>query len=90
MIIALLLSAAGRAECVLARDRACVEDVACRIIAAHQRPNDATIERHERTLADLFGEVLAHCAAAGVATVGVIAIDGTKVAGNANRDRTMG
>jgi hypothetical protein len=34
--------------------------------------------------------VLAHCAAAGLATVGVIAIDGTKVAGNANRDRTMG
>jgi hypothetical protein len=37
----------------------------------------------------LFGEVLVLCADAGLATVGVIAIDGTKVAANANRDRTM-
>jgi hypothetical protein len=29
------------------------------------------------------------CADAGLATVGVVAIDGTKVAANANRDRTM-
>ena len=33
--------------------------------------------------------MLALCADAGLATVGVIAIDGTKVAANANRDRTM-
>jgi transposase len=74
-------------------ERACVEDVACRIIAAHQRPDHATIarfvERHERALADLFGEVLTLCADAGLATVGIIAIDGTKVHANANRDRTL-
>src|SRR4051794_41499728 len=74
-------------------ERACVEDVACRVIAAHQRPDHATIarfvERHERALADLFGEVLTLCAEAGLVTVGVIAIDGTKVAANASRDRTM-
>src|SRR5215207_3272795 len=74
-------------------ERACVEDVAWRVIAAHQRPDHATIarfvEHHERALADLFGEVLALCADAGLATVGVIAIDGTKVCANANRDRTM-
>jgi hypothetical protein len=29
------------------------------------------------------------CADAGLATVGVIAVDGTKVAGNASRDRTL-
>ena len=29
------------------------------------------------------------CADAGLASVGVVAIDGTKVAANANRDRTM-
>ena len=44
-------------------ERACVEDVACRVIAAHQQPDHATVarfvERHERALADLFGEVLA-------------------------------
>jgi hypothetical protein len=70
-----------------------LEDVACRVIAAHERPDHATIARfvvrHERALGELFGEVLVLCADAGLATVGVIAIDGTKVAANANRDRTM-
>src|SRR5215208_6739513 len=74
-------------------ERACVDDVACRVIAAQQRPDHATIarfvERHERALANVFGEVLAVCADAGLATVGVIAVDGTKVHANANRDRSM-
>src|SRR4051812_49942750 len=67
-------------------ERACLEDVACRVIAAQQRPDHATIARfvvrHERALGELFGEVLVLCADAGLATVGVIAIDGTKVAAN--------
>src|SRR3954462_6199006 len=71
-----------------------VGGVACRVVGAQQRPDHATIARfvvrHEHALAELFGEVLALCADAGLATVGVIAIDGTKVAGNASRDRTMG
>jgi transposase len=74
-------------------ERACVEDVACRVIAAQQRPDHATIARfvarHERALADVFGEVLGLCADAGLASVGVIAVDGTKVHANANRDRSM-
>jgi hypothetical protein len=37
----------------------------------------------------LFGQVLGLCADAGLATVGVIAIDGTKVAAHASGDRTM-
>src|SRR5918912_2543864 len=57
-------------------ERACVEDVACRVIAAQQRPDHATIarfiERHERALAGVFGEVLAPYADAGLASVGVI------------------
>jgi transposase len=95
MMIALLLYCWSRGvRSSRAIERACVEDVACRVIAAHQRPDHATIarfvERHEQALGDLFGEVLALCADAGLATVGVIAIDGTKVSANANRDRTMG
>jgi hypothetical protein len=43
-------------------ERACVEDVACRVIAAQQRPDHATIARfvvrHEHALGELFGEVL--------------------------------
>jgi len=94
MMLALLLYCWSRGiRSSRAIERACVEDVACRVIAAHQRPDHATIarfvERHERALADLFGEVLVLCADAGLATVGVIAIDGTKVHANANRDRTV-
>jgi transposase len=94
MMIALLLYCWSRGVRSARRiERACLEDVACRVIAAHQRPDHATIARfvvrHERALGELFGEVLILCADAGLATVGVIAIDGTKVAANANRDRTM-
>src|SRR3954453_1322020 len=94
MMIALLLYCWARGvRSSRAIERACVEDVACRVIAAHQRPDHATIarfvERPERALAGVFGEVLALCADAGLATVGVIAIDGTKVHANASRDRAM-
>jgi transposase len=94
MMLALLLYCWSRGtRSSRAIERACVEDVACRVIAAHQRPDHATIarfvERHERALAGVFGEVLGLCADAGLATVGVIAIDGTKVHANASRDRAM-
>jgi transposase len=94
VMVALLLYCWARGtRSARAIERACVEDVACRVIAAHQRPDHATIARfvvrHERALGELFGEVLVLCAEAGLASVGVIAIDGTKVAANANRDRTM-
>jgi transposase len=94
MMVALLLYCWSRGVRSSRRmQRACVEDVACRVIAAQQQPDHATIarfiERHETALADRFGEVLGLCADAGLASVGVIAIDGTKVAANASRDRTM-
>ena len=94
MMLALLLYCWSRGmRSSRAIERACVEDVACRVIAAHQRPDHATIARfvvrHERALGELFGEVLGLCADAGLATVGVIAIDGTKVHANASRDRAM-
>src|SRR6202051_101514 len=51
-------------------ERACVEDIAFRVIAANQRPDHATIARfrvrHEDALAGLFGQVLALCAQAGM------------------------
>jgi transposase len=94
MMVALLLYGWSRGvRSSRAIEHACIEDVAFRVIAAQQRPDHATIarfiERHEHALADLFGEVLTLCADAGLATVGVIAIDGTKVSANANRDRTL-
>jgi hypothetical protein len=64
-----------------------VGDVATRVICANQAPDHTTIarfrQRHETALAELFGEVLALCADAGLVRVGVIAVDGTKVAANA-------
>ncbi len=60
------------------------------MIAAHQRPDHATlarfVERHEDALAGLFAAVLVLCARAGLARVGVVAIYGTKVHANASRD----
>ena len=95
MMVALLLYAyckGQRSSRVIERE--CTDDVACRVIAANQRPDHTTIarfrQRHEDSLARLFGEVLAICAQAGLVSVGVIAIDGTKVHANAshhaNRD----
>src|SRR5919108_279849 len=74
-------------------ERACEEDVAFRVLAAQQRPDHATlarfVERHQEAIAGLFGEVLALCARSGLARVGVIAVDGTKVHANASRNENL-
>ena len=74
-------------------ERACEEDVACKVIAMLETPDHATIarfvERHERALAGLFGQVLGLCAEAGLVRPGVVAIDGTRLAGNASRESTL-
>jgi transposase len=73
-------------------ERACVEDVAFRVIAANQAPDHCTVarfrQRHEGALAGLFSAVLSLCAEAGLVEVGVVAVDGTKVHANASRDAT--
>src|SRR3954470_7786606 len=91
MMVALLLYAYARGiRSSRVIERACEEDVAFRVLAAQQRPDHATIarfvERHEHALAGLFGEVLTLCARSGLAKVGVIAVDGTKVNANASRN----
>jgi hypothetical protein len=63
MLVSLLVCAYARGERSLrAIERKCVKDVAYRVIAAHQKPDHATIARfrvrHEDALADLFSEVL--------------------------------
>src|SRR5215212_604576 len=68
-------------------ERRCREDVAFRVITANQAPDHATIARfrvrHQDALAGLFGDVLRLCAKAGAVSVGVIAVDGTRVKANA-------
>jgi transposase len=88
MMVALLLYGYAIGERSSRRlERRCVEDVATRVICANQAPDHTTIarfrQRHETALAELFGEVLALCAEAGLVSVGVIAVDGTKLAANA-------
>src|SRR3954453_9107565 len=64
-------------------ERRCHEDVAFRVITANQIPDHATIARfrvrHETALSELFGQMLGLCAQAGLVSVGVIALDGTKI-----------
>jgi transposase len=68
-------------------ERRCREDVAFRVICANQAPDHATVARfrarHEEALAELFGGVLGLCAKAGIVDVGVVAVDGTKLAADA-------
>lgn len=68
-------------------ERRCVEDVAFRVIAANRAPDHSTIsrfrQRHAGRLAELFVQVLAMCAKAGMVRVGTVAVDGTKLAANA-------
>src|SRR3954447_26254703 len=94
MMVALLLYAYARGiRSSRVIERGCIEDVAFLVVAAHQRPDHATIarfiERHETALAGLFGDVLLLCARSGLAQVGVIGVDGTKVQANASRDANV-
>jgi transposase len=73
-------------------ERRCHDDVAFRVICANQAPDHATIARfrvrHEAAIAGLFGEVLALCARSGLVKVGVVAVDGTKIAAAATHHAT--
>src|SRR6266568_315399 len=76
MVVALLLYAYARGvRSSRVIERACIEDVAYRVIAAQHKPDHATIarfvERHQQALAGLFSSVLSLCARAGLARVGV-------------------
>jgi len=91
MMVGLLLYAYARGNrSSRAIERALVEDVAYRVIAANLVPDHSTIAefrvRHEAALAELFTGVLGLCKKAGLVSVGVVAIDGTKVAANASRE----
>jgi transposase len=94
MMVALLLYGYARGQhSSRGLERECLEDVACRVIAANQQPDHSTIarfvERHEDALAGVFSGVLAVCAKAGLVNVGVIALDGTKLAATVSLDQNL-
>ena len=73
-------------------ERACTEDVAFRVICAQDAPDHATLARFrrrhfasEQAVGDLFAQVLAIAAAAGLGRLGLVAVDGTKMAASASK-----
>jgi transposase len=68
-------------------ERRCTEDLAFRVLAGNQLPDHVTIARfrvrHQQALAGFLVQSLRLCAAAGLVRLGVVALDGTKVAANA-------
>ena len=76
-----------------ALERRCREDVAFRVAACGLQPDHVTIarfrRRHAEALVALFSGVLALCREVGLVRVGLVAIDGTGIRANANKDRVM-
>jgi transposase len=68
-------------------ERRCHEDIAFRVLAANATPDHVTLARfrvrHEQALAGLLVQSLKLCAAAGLVRLGLVSLDGTKVAANA-------
>ncbi len=73
--------------------RACEERVDFMALTGLNRPDFRTIsdfrKRHLVALADLFGQVLKLCRAAGLVQLGHVAVDGTKLKANASRHKAM-
>lgn len=69
-------------------ERALHTDVGFRVVAANERPDHVTIcrfiTRHRAELEDLFVQIVGLAAEAGLVDVAVVAVDGTKLAGNAS------
>src|SRR6185437_5615171 len=92
MMVALLLYAYARGNrSSRGIERSCWEDVAYKVIASMRTPDHSTIaefrRRHEAQIAELFDDVLGLCREAGLVSVGVVTIDGTKLKANASMDQ---
>ncbi len=69
------------------------EDVAFRYLAADEHPDHSTLaefrKRHLEALAGLFCQALQLCEKAGLVKLGHVAIDGSKIQGNASKHKAM-
>jgi len=95
MMLALLFYAYGTGMRSSRRiEAACRTDAAFRVICGNATPDHATIARflvnHEAAIEAVFIDVLRLCAAAGLVSVGTIAIDGTKIGADAALDANRG
>ena len=92
MMLALLFYADGTGVRSSRRvEAACRTDAAYRVICAGGPPRHATIARflvdHQAAIEAVFVDVLRLCAAAGLVSVGRIAMDGTKIGADAALDK---
>lgn len=74
-------------------ERACYEDLAFRVLTANQQPDHSRISEFRRrnleALSELFVQILRLCQAAGMVSLGHVALDGTKVQANASKHKAM-
>lgn len=89
MMIAILLYSYAHGERSSRKiERLCERDIAFRVIAGNLKPDHTSIANFRKTFENeiktLFIEALSLCQEAGLTKAGVIAIDGTKMAGNAS------
>jgi transposase len=74
-------------------EQALATDVGFRVVAANQRPDHVTIcrfiVRHRDLLEGLFAQVVGLAAEAGLIDPTLVAVDGTKLPGNASRSRNL-
>ena len=73
--------------------RACIEDVAFRVLAGGGQPHFTTVNEfratHLEALGGLFIQVLKACQSEGLVKLGHVAIDGTKMKANASKHKAM-
>lgn len=88
LLVLLLYSYSVGVRSSRAIERQCHTDVAFRVACGGDIPDHTVIARfrseHIDAFSDLFTQVLGECVRAGMGNVGVIAIDGTKIAADAS------
>jgi transposase len=70
----------------------CVRDLGFRVVTGNRVIDHSTIAEfratHQAAITELFAEVLLLCAKSGLRQVGVVAVDGSKIAASASMDKT--
>jgi transposase len=70
----------------------CVRDLGFKVVTGNRVVDHSTIAEfratHQAAITDLFAEVLLLCARSGLGQVGVVAVDGSKIAASASMDKT--
>ena len=91
-MVGIVLYASMTAEVSSRRiEKLLVTDAGFRVVAANERPDHSTIcrflNRHRDALSDLFDQVVGLAAQAGLVDPTLVAVDGTKMAGDASKAR---